>query len=341
MRHLTIILAFALVAWAQTPKPGVIVGGNASGGGDGSYTAGTGLSLIGDQFSINTAVTARKLDMQSGAPNYCASTTGNDTYTCTLTPTLTTYTTGQCLVLYPDTANTTTATVNVDTLGAKSILNRGAAALSTGDIKASEPNQICYDGTQFILQGAAAGGSTTRLSTYQFNMAMTNSTGTAQFADHFASLGTYGGTTYIAPTFSLTSNPAKAYAIFPPAVSGTNYTGGLFYWILPSTWRSTSDTKVKVIVTTASPGGDKTIQVATSCASDGDNVNNTPTFNADQTVVIAASSVGPQYSGEITLDMTGCVAGDTFFMKVARSDTGATGNAWIRGLQLVMTENLN
>jgi hypothetical protein len=321
----------------------VIVGGNSSGGGGGgSYTAGAGLTLAGDEFSINTAVTARKLDMQSGAPNYCRSTTGNDTYTCTLTPTLTAYTTGGCIVLNPDTANTLTATVNVDTLGAKSILNRAGAALSTGDITANVPITVCYDGTQYIIQGDGGGSAaTTRLSTYQFNVAMTNSTGTAQFADHFAALGTYGGTTYIAPTFSATSNPAKAYAVFAPAVSSTNYTGGLFYWILPSTWRSANDTKIKVFVTTSSPGGDKTIQVATSCASDGDNVNNTPTFNADQTVVIAASSVGPQYSGEITLDMTGCTAGDTLFMKLARSDTGATGNAWIRGMQLTMTENLN
>lgn len=100
----------------------------------------------------------RKDTFQAGTPTYCRSTTGNDTYTCTLTPTLTAYTTGGCIVLNADTANTGTATVNVDTLGAKSILKQDGSALSDGDIGANKPKLICYDGTQYLIQGDGGGG---------------------------------------------------------------------------------------------------------------------------------------------------------------------------------------
>jgi len=313
-----------------------------SGGGGGTYTAGTGLTLVADEFAINTAVTARKLDMQSGAPNYCRSTTGNDTYVCALTPTLTAYTRGGCVVLDPDTANTLTATIDVDTLGAKSILNRAGAALSTGDITANKPITICYDGTQYIVQGdgGGGGGSSTRITNQTFNVSAINSGGTGNFSDNFSALGTYGGITYVTPTFSGNTNPSRSYAIYPVAASGTNYTGALLTWILPTTWRSSADTKIKFIGSPASPGGDRTIEVATACIADGEDVGSTPTFNANQSVVINMATVNIQYSGEITLDMTGCAAGETIFIKVARPDTTA-GNLFLRQVILIFTENLS
>lgn len=101
----------------------------------------------------------RHSSVQAGAGVYCRSTTGNDTYTCSFTPALTTYTRGGCLVLDADTANTGAATVNVNSVGAKSILNRSVGALATGDITANAPITVCYDGTQFIIQGDGVGNS--------------------------------------------------------------------------------------------------------------------------------------------------------------------------------------
>lgn len=123
-------------------------------------TAGTGITITdggaGGNATIaaDTAVMLSRATDQAGTGRYCRSTTGNDTYTCTLTPTLTAYTRGMCLALDADTANTGTATVNVDTLGAKSILGRSGGALSNADVPANRPVTICYDGTQFIQQGA-------------------------------------------------------------------------------------------------------------------------------------------------------------------------------------------
>lgn len=91
------------------------------------------------------------------AVEYCRSTTGNDTYTCGTTPATTAYTRGKCYVLDADTANTGTATVNIDSVGARSILNRAGAALSDGDITANKPISVCDDGTQLIIQGDGGG----------------------------------------------------------------------------------------------------------------------------------------------------------------------------------------
>jgi len=127
--------------------------------GSGSVAAGSGITVVGSTVSADTAVMQSRATAQAGTSMYCRSTTGNATYTCSLTPTLTAYTTGGCLVLNADFANVTTATINVDTLGAKSVLNRAGSALTAGDITANKPITICYDGTQYIIQGDGGGAS--------------------------------------------------------------------------------------------------------------------------------------------------------------------------------------
>jgi hypothetical protein len=127
------------------------------GSGGGTYTAGTGLQLVSTEFSIDSAVTQTRVENQAGTVSYCRSTTGSATYTCAMNPTLTSYTTGMAIRLNANFANVTTATLNVDTLGAKSILSRSGGALTAGDIQVDKPVTLIYDGTSFILQ--SGGGS--------------------------------------------------------------------------------------------------------------------------------------------------------------------------------------
>lgn len=95
-------------------------------------------------------------------PNSCLSTTGNDTYTCSLAPlALTSYLNGSCLILNADTSNTGAATINVDGLGAKSILSKNGNALRNNDIKNGVPNTICYNGTNYYVQGDGQGTTST------------------------------------------------------------------------------------------------------------------------------------------------------------------------------------
>lgn len=152
------LLLTASAAFAQYPIPGSSGGGSGGGG----CVAGTGITCVGSTISVDTAVIEPRAGAQSGASTYCRSTTGNDTYTCALTPTLTAYTSGGCVVLFADTANTLAATLNVDALGAVSILTRTGGALSTGDVPA-KPITLCHDGTNYIIQGdgGGSGGSGT------------------------------------------------------------------------------------------------------------------------------------------------------------------------------------
>lgn len=88
----------------------------------------------------------------------CASTTGNDTYTCTIGG-FTSYTANSCVILNADTNNTGAATVNISTVGAQNIYRYGGSALSTNDIIANSPVLICYDGTDYQLPPSASAGS--------------------------------------------------------------------------------------------------------------------------------------------------------------------------------------
>ena len=114
---------------------------------DGILVAG---SHIGGTFRLQVspetgfAILSRATD-QSGANRYCISATGNDSYSCFLNPTLLTYTPGSCLTLTPDTANTGSASLDVDTLGSRPILTHSGATPANGDIPANLATLLCLN----------------------------------------------------------------------------------------------------------------------------------------------------------------------------------------------------
>lgn len=75
---------------------------------------------------------------------------GTDTYTGTVG--WTAYATGQQLAVKFTNANTTAATLNIDSLGAKSIVNYDGSALAGGEIPALGRVGLVYDGTNFVIQ---------------------------------------------------------------------------------------------------------------------------------------------------------------------------------------------
>lgn len=86
---------------------------------------------------------------------YAADAGANDTYTITLPNfDLPAYITGMEIAFKANTVNTGAATLNVNSLGAKSITKNGTLALGSGDIPAGAIVTLRYDGTQFQLQGA-------------------------------------------------------------------------------------------------------------------------------------------------------------------------------------------
>lgn len=87
------------------------------------------------------------------AHNFYGIATGTNTLVVTLSPAPTSLVAGFTLRFKNTTANTGAATLNVNGLGAKSIVKSGGTALSAANLKAGGVYTVCYDGSNFILQG--------------------------------------------------------------------------------------------------------------------------------------------------------------------------------------------
>ncbi|MCX5495356.1 hypothetical protein OSH11_11610 [Kaistia dalseonensis] len=73
--------------------------------------------------------------------------------TLTLAPAPTAYTSGMIIPVIIGTTNTGAATINVNGLGAKSIVKPSGIALTAGDLTAGAPALLIYNGTSFSLAG--------------------------------------------------------------------------------------------------------------------------------------------------------------------------------------------
>jgi hypothetical protein len=85
---------------------------------------------------------------------YAADAEASDTYVITLSPAPTAYTAGMVINFKATTVSTGAATLNVNSLGAKTIKRLNGDTLLDGDIPAGAVVQVIYDGTDFILQSA-------------------------------------------------------------------------------------------------------------------------------------------------------------------------------------------
>jgi hypothetical protein len=84
--------------------------------------------------------------------NYAADAGSTDDYAITLDPAITAYTTGQQITFKANTANAdAAATLNVNSLGAKSIVKGVDSALAANDILADMFCVCIYNGTKFVL----------------------------------------------------------------------------------------------------------------------------------------------------------------------------------------------
>lgn len=109
--------------------------------------AGTQLGGSGAYLATNPATTRAKK-----YHDYAADSVGTDSYAITVSPTISAYVTGQVFVFKAGTANTGTASLNVSTLGAKTIKKDSSSDLETGDILANQIVTVIYDGTNMQLQ---------------------------------------------------------------------------------------------------------------------------------------------------------------------------------------------
>lgn len=89
-------------------------------------------------------------EFQVNAVKVLASVAGTNTITGTMSPDLTSYSTGMMVIFTPANNNTGATTINIDSLGAKSIVKGDGTALESGDLQASTIHFLIYDGTNFV-----------------------------------------------------------------------------------------------------------------------------------------------------------------------------------------------
>ncbi len=116
-------------------------------------------ALVGNNTDVAVG-TGNKYVTQTGlqhnAEKYAADAGANDTYAITLSPVPTSYTNGMIVYFKANTANTGAATLNVNSLGAKTIVKGVNTTLADGDITAGMFVTVIYDGTNFVLQNPIA-----------------------------------------------------------------------------------------------------------------------------------------------------------------------------------------
>jgi nitrous oxidase accessory protein NosD len=119
-----------------------------------------GLMLLALVWSLWAAPSAAQTNLingnlvVAGHENACTSATGTDAYACNLarTPTTPAYVTGACYQFTADVANTGAASLNLSSMGVKTI-TKVAGGVTTplldNDIRPGQIVRVCYDGTNF------------------------------------------------------------------------------------------------------------------------------------------------------------------------------------------------
>lgn len=90
-------------------------------------------------------------EAQTGAVATLNTIAGTDTITADMNPELAAYVDGMVIKFTPANNNTGAATINIDGLGARSIVKGDGTALAAGDLQASTKHMCMYDGTNFVL----------------------------------------------------------------------------------------------------------------------------------------------------------------------------------------------
>lgn len=107
-------------------------------------------SKIATQKAVKTYVDASVNPTGRSWNEYAADAGSTDAYAITVSG-VSAYTTGQTFKFKANTANTGAATLNINSLGAKTIKKDVSSDLATGDILASQIVEVIYDGTNMQL----------------------------------------------------------------------------------------------------------------------------------------------------------------------------------------------
>lgn len=176
------------------------------------------------------------------APLYCADAGSTDTYACTLSPAPAAYATGAVYQFKANTLNTGAATINFNSLGAKTIKKAAGGIttdLATNDILAGQVVTLTYDGTNMQMQstlGNAGGGGGNTTATGAYASASAATAGNVYFPNNGVTLMRDTGAAFAewAPLYPITIPVFGSFTSYnSPSVA--NGTGGGMYLSSTST----------------------------------------------------------------------------------------------------------
>lgn len=125
---------------------------NASPGTDGS-------TIVGYYDSLGVASTTvhNQLNVLTGNIHLFGTDTGSvNALVLTLAGNVSIYTTGMQIRIYPANTNTGSATLNLNSLGAKAIYRNASVQAQPGDLIAGQLTTLVYDGSHFVIQSASS-----------------------------------------------------------------------------------------------------------------------------------------------------------------------------------------
>lgn len=164
LKHLRAVIALALLvlAWAAPiGGPALAVVDNAI-----CSTADAGATCSGAETitSANEEIT----DLRKTSPMVLSSVSGTNTITATTSPVITSYQDGQLFQLKPANDNTGAVTLNIASIGAKSLVSSAGSALGSGDIVSSTIYLVRYysTGDHFRVLSALGSGFATSSAPY-------------------------------------------------------------------------------------------------------------------------------------------------------------------------------
>jgi len=245
---------------------------------------------------VNTAGPS-KSGIQNSSYTYAADAEASDAYAITVSPAPSAYVAGQKFIFKANTANTGAASLNVNSLGAKTILKSNDQTLANSDIEVGSIVEVVYDGTNFQMTSVTAATAATG-----------DVSGQASSVDSEIALfsGTGGKTIKRATTTGLLK---AASGVIAAATAETDY-------VTPSgTGTLTNKTLTK-------PNVNGSVQGITA-ATDGATV----TFDCS-----AANIHTVTLGGNRTLALSNTTAGQCLMLELKQDGTGSRTVTWFSGI---------